>query len=42
MLLQGQVPVDEIVTHQLPLARYREGFELVAAAQRSIKVMLVP
>jgi threonine dehydrogenase-like Zn-dependent dehydrogenase len=42
MLLQGQVPVDEIVTHQLPLASYRKGFELVAAAQRSIKVMLVP
>jgi threonine dehydrogenase-like Zn-dependent dehydrogenase len=42
MLLQGQVPVDEIVTHRLPLADYQDGFELVAAARQSIKVMLVP
>jgi threonine dehydrogenase-like Zn-dependent dehydrogenase len=42
MLLQGQVPVDEIVTHRLPLANYQDGFELVAAARQSIKVMLVP
>jgi threonine dehydrogenase-like Zn-dependent dehydrogenase len=42
MLLQGQVPADEIVTHRLPLANYQDGFELVAAARQSIKVMLVP
>ena len=42
MLMKEQVPVDEIVTHQLPLASYQEGFDLVADGQQSIKVMLTP
>jgi len=43
MLVKGQVPVDSIVTHQLPLEDYAEGFDLMlTGAQESIKVMLVP
>jgi len=36
------VPVDEIVTHEFPLERFGEAFELVIAARESIKVTLVP
>lgn len=42
MLVEGQVPADAIVTHQLPLEEYETGFELVAAGRESIKVVLVP
>ncbi len=42
MLLKGQVPVDEIVTHTFPLEKYREALDLVHEAKRSIKVMLEP
>ncbi|MDH7570116.1 MAG: zinc-binding dehydrogenase, partial [Armatimonadota bacterium] len=42
MLAKGEVPVDQIVTHQLPLSQFAAGFQLVAAAERSIKVVLIP
>ena len=42
MLLKGQVPVGEIVTHAMPLERYEDAIELVTRGDESIKVMLVP
>lgn len=42
MLGQGLLPMDEIVTHTLPLERFQEGFELVAEGQVSVKVALTP
>lgn len=42
MLLKGQVPVDDIVTHELPLEQFGEAFEMVLEAKESIKVMLKP
>ena len=42
MLLKGQVPVDEIVTHQFPLEQFDEAFRLVQGAKELIKVMLTP
>jgi len=42
MLLKGQIPVDEIVTHQFPLAQFGEAFRFVQGAKESIKVMLTP
>lgn len=42
MLVKGQVPVDAIVTHRLPLADFMHGFDLVAASRTSIKVTLEP
>jgi threonine dehydrogenase-like Zn-dependent dehydrogenase len=43
MLVKGQVPVASIVTHQLSLEDYAEGFDLMlTGGQGSIKVMLVP
>jgi threonine dehydrogenase-like Zn-dependent dehydrogenase len=42
MLVEGRVPIDEIVTHQLPLASFLEGFELAAHDPESIKVFLKP
>ena len=42
MMLKGQVPAEEIVTHTLPLEQYGEAFEMVREARVSIKVMLQP
>ena len=42
MLQKGLLPVDQIVTQQLPLASFQEGFELAASGARAIKVALMP
>jgi threonine dehydrogenase-like Zn-dependent dehydrogenase len=42
MIAKGLIPVDQIVTHQLPLAEFQQGINLVAAGNRSIKVTLTP
>lgn len=42
MLAQGLLPMDRIITHQLPLDRFRDGIELVASGTQSIKVTLQP
>ena len=36
------LPMDEICTHQLPLAEFQEGLDLVASGTESIKVTLIP
>ena len=41
-LSRGLLKVDGMVTHQLPLERFREGIELVHAGKDSIKVLLRP
>ena len=42
MLARGQVPVEAIVTHQMPLEEYGRGIELVHTGLESIKVILTP
>jgi threonine dehydrogenase-like Zn-dependent dehydrogenase len=42
MLLKGQVPAEDIVTHAFPLEQYGEAFNMVHEAKGSIKVMLQP
>jgi threonine dehydrogenase-like Zn-dependent dehydrogenase len=42
MMLKGQIPTHDIVTHAFPMARYAEAFHMVIEASESIKVMLVP
>ena len=42
MILKGQVPADEIVSHAFPLEQHNEAFQMVLEAKKSIKVMLVP
>jgi erythritol/L-threitol dehydrogenase len=42
MLLKGQVPAEDIVTHAMPLEQYGEAFNMVHEANSSIKVMLQP
>ena len=42
MLESGVLPMDKIVTHQLPLERFQEGLDLVAAGDQSVKVSLIP
>ncbi len=42
LLETGALPMDEIVTHQLPLAQFQQGLDLVASGRQSIKVSLLP
>ena len=42
MLEAGVLPMDRIVTHQLPLSDFKEGLELVAEGNSSVKVSLIP
>ena len=42
MLEQGLLPMDRIVTHQLPLSDFQQGIDRVAAGTESIKVTLTP
>jgi threonine dehydrogenase-like Zn-dependent dehydrogenase len=42
MLEQGLLPIQHIVTHQLPLSAFQQGINLVASGDSSIKVTLVP
>jgi len=42
MVESGRLPLDKICTHQLPLADFQRGLDLVAAGTESIKVSLIP
>jgi len=42
ILESGRLPMDRIVTHQLPLAEFQTGLDLVADGTSSIKVALIP
>jgi threonine dehydrogenase-like Zn-dependent dehydrogenase len=42
MLVRNQIPVDAIVTHQMPLEAYMDGISMVHSGQECIKVMLIP
>jgi erythritol/L-threitol dehydrogenase len=42
MLESARLPMDRICTHQLPLADFQKGLEMVASGKGSIKVSLIP
>jgi len=42
LLRAGRFPVDDLITHRLPLERAQEGFGLVAEAGESMKVVIEP
>lgn len=42
MLTKGLLPMDDIITHQIPLANFQAGIDLVAGGSQSIKVTLQP
>jgi threonine dehydrogenase-like Zn-dependent dehydrogenase len=42
MLRKGLLPMDRIVTHELPLADFQRGIDLVASGRQSVKVTLLP
>ena len=42
MLESGRLPLDRICTHQVPLADFQKGLDLVASGKESIKVSLIP
>ena len=42
LLASHQVHIDDLITHRLPLTEAAKGFDLVAKAQDSIKVILEP
>jgi threonine dehydrogenase-like Zn-dependent dehydrogenase len=42
MLEQGLLPMEEIVTHRMPLEKFQQGIDAVAAGLTSVKVTLEP
>jgi len=40
LIASGRVRVDDLITHRLPLERAAEGFQLVAKAAESVKVII--
>jgi L-iditol 2-dehydrogenase len=42
MIASKRVRVDDLITHRLPLERAAEGFQLVASAGESVKVIIEP
>ena len=42
MVESGSLPMDRICTHQLPLAEFQKGLDLVGSGTESIKVTLIP
>ncbi len=42
LIESGALPMDDICTHQLPLADFRAAFDLVATGTESVKVSLLP
>jgi threonine dehydrogenase-like Zn-dependent dehydrogenase len=42
MIESGKLPLDEICTHQFPLADFQKGLDMVDAGTQSIKVSLIP
>ena len=42
MIAKKQLPLDQIITHELPLREFQKGIDLVAAGTESIKVVLIP
>jgi len=41
-IANGKLPTEGVVTHKLPLERFKEGFELVKSGKESLKVVLIP
>jgi len=41
-LEKGLLPIDQIITHQLPLESFQQGIDLVAKGSESVKVTLRP
>jgi threonine dehydrogenase-like Zn-dependent dehydrogenase len=42
MIESGRLPMDKICTHQLPLADFQKGLDMVASGKESVKVSLIP
>ena len=42
LLESGILPMDDICTHQLPLAEFQRGLDLVGSGTESVKVSLIP
>ncbi len=42
LLAAGRIPIDSMISHQLPLDRTGEGFKMVASAGESLKIVVRP
>jgi threonine dehydrogenase-like Zn-dependent dehydrogenase len=38
----GRLPTAGVVTHQLPIEQYQEGFDMMKKGDKSIKILLIP
>ncbi len=41
-IADGRLLTEGVVTHQLPLEKYQEGFDLMAKGDSSLKILLIP
>jgi L-iditol 2-dehydrogenase len=42
LIADGSVDVASMITHRLPLSRTQDGFQLLARAEDSMKVLVEP
>jgi threonine dehydrogenase-like Zn-dependent dehydrogenase len=42
MIAKKRLPLDQIITHELPLSDFQQAIDLVASGEQSIKVILKP
>lgn len=42
MLQEGLLPMEDIITHRMPLSKFQEGVDMVASGASSVKVTLEP
>ncbi len=42
LIRSRRLPLDDMITHRLPLSQTGQGFRLVAEAKESIKVVIEP
>ena len=42
LISHGRIPVEDMITHRLPLAETGRGFQLTAEADDSLKVIVRP
>ena len=42
MVASGKLPLEDIISHKLPMAEFEKGIEMVLSGKESIKIMLIP
>ena len=41
-IANDRIPTEGVVTHQLPLEKFEEGFDMMKKGDKSLKILLIP